>query len=137
MNFCEVRSFFSYRQSIFSLAFRTELQKPNLDDGQLLEILRGKDSQIVALETQVFLWFNYNPINLQSSQIGMLLYGWALRKAEKLWLENYYIHTLSTWSNFKSFFPFRQKIWQKSTTWKSNKSKSFRKKLKHSKIFWR
>jgi hypothetical protein len=26
--------------------FRTELQKPDLDDGQLLEILRGKDVQV-------------------------------------------------------------------------------------------
>ena len=31
---------------------RTELQKPDFDDGQLLEILRGKDVQIVELENQ-------------------------------------------------------------------------------------
>ena len=33
--------------------FRAELQKVDFDDGQLLEILRGKDNQIVALEGQV------------------------------------------------------------------------------------
>ncbi len=33
--------------------FRTELQKVDFDDAQLLEILRGKDNQIVALEGQV------------------------------------------------------------------------------------
>ncbi len=34
------------------LISRTELQKPDFDDGQLLEILRGKDVQIVELENQ-------------------------------------------------------------------------------------
>jgi hypothetical protein len=35
-----------------NLISRTELQKPDFDDGQLLEILRGKDVQIVELENQ-------------------------------------------------------------------------------------
>lgn len=33
--------------------YRAELQRPDFDDGQLLEILRGKDNQIVALEGKV------------------------------------------------------------------------------------
>jgi hypothetical protein len=37
---------------MFLLVSRTELQKPDFDDGQLLEILRGKDVQIVELENQ-------------------------------------------------------------------------------------
>lgn len=43
-------SFLSY---FIVYLYRTELQKVDFDDGQLLEILRGKDNQIVALEGQV------------------------------------------------------------------------------------
>ena len=36
---------------VFFCYFRTKLQRPEINEGQLLEILRQKDSQIVGLES--------------------------------------------------------------------------------------
>ena len=41
----------SYLVCFYFCYFRTKLQRPEINEGQLLEILRQKDSQIVGLES--------------------------------------------------------------------------------------
>ena len=41
----------SYSICFYFCYFRTKLQRPEINEGQLLEILRQKDSQIVGLES--------------------------------------------------------------------------------------
>ena len=50
--------------------YRSQLQNPGLDDGQLIEILRTKDGQIVELESQAT--ENQKLIDLQASQLAKL-----------------------------------------------------------------